>query len=129
MSTDWVAEGLPAVPIRGGVLFSGMYDLKPVRLSVRSSYVSLTDASEAALSAQRHLARVNAPLVLAYGDQETPEFQRQTRDFAAALQAAGKPVELILAPGYNHFELMETLGSPYGYFGRAALAQMGLAAR
>jgi arylformamidase len=129
VSTDWSAEGLPAAPIRGAVLTSGMYDLKPVRLSVRSSYVSLTDASEAALSAQRHLGRINAPLVLAHGDLETPEFQRQSRDFAAALKAAGKPVDLVLATGFNHFEVMETLGSPYGYFGRAALAQMGLAAR
>ena len=125
--TDWAREyAMPAAPIRGTLLVSGMYEMKPVRLSVRSSYVNFTDASEDALSPQRHLDRITAPIVLAYGDQETPEFQRQSRDFAAALRSAGKPVELIKAAGYNHFELMETLGSPYGIFGRAALAQMGL---
>jgi arylformamidase len=58
---------------------------------------------------------------------ETPEFQRQTRDFAAALKAAGKPAELIAAKGYNHFELYETFGHPYAGVGRAALEMMKLA--
>jgi arylformamidase len=65
--------------------------------------------------------------VLAYGTCETPEFQRQTRDFAAAVKAAGKPVELLVGEAYNHFELLETLANPYGRAGRAMLRQMGLA--
>jgi arylformamidase len=81
---------------------------------------------EQALSAQRHLERLNTPLILGYGTYETPEFQRQTRDFFAAVQAAGKPAQLIVGKGYNHFELLETLASPYGLAGRAVLQQMGL---
>jgi arylformamidase len=42
------------------------------------------------------------------------------------VKSAGKPVELVVARGYNHFEAPETLGNPYGLLGRAALAQMGL---
>jgi arylformamidase len=67
------------------------------------------------------------PVVLAYGTEESPEFQRQSRDFAAALTAAGKNVELLVGEGYNHFEMAETLGNPYGLLGRAALRQMQLA--
>ena len=63
--------------------------------------------------------------MLAYGSEETPEFQRQTRDFAAALRAANRTVELLVGQNYNHFEIAETLGSPYGVLGRAALAQIG----
>ena len=59
-------------------------------------------------------------------DQETPEFQRQSDDFAAALRAAGKDVTLIVAPGYNHFEFAETFANPYGALGRASLKLMGL---
>ena len=103
-----------------------MYDLKPVRLSARSKYVQFTDEMEHALSTQRHLARINCPIMLAHGTLDTPEFQRQTRDFAAALKAAGKPVELRIGDGYNHFEMIETLASPYGVLGRAALEQMRL---
>ena len=81
---------------------------------------------EQALSPQRHLDTLTAPLILAYGTLESPEFQRQGRDFAAALRAAGKPVELLVADGYNHFEIIETLTSPYGLLGRAVLEQMKL---
>ena len=105
---------------------SGMYDLKPVRLSKRSNYVKFTDEIEQALSTQRHLDKLNTPIILAHGTLESPEFQRQTRDFAAAVKAAGKPVQLIVAEGYNHFELPETFGNPYGLMGRAALEQMKL---
>jgi arylformamidase len=126
--TDWAKDfGLPADIIKGALLCSGMYDLKPVRLSKRSEYVAFTDEMEHALSAQRHLDRINCPVILAHGTLETPEFIRQTRDFAAALRSAGKPVELLVAEGYNHFEIVETLANPYGVLGRAVLEQMGLA--
>lgn len=125
--TDWRKEfNLPADTVKGGLCCSGMFDLKPVRLSARSSYVKFTDEIEHALSSQRHLDKLAAPLIVAYGTLETPEFQRQSRDFAAAVKAAGKPVQLVLAEGYNHFEILETLASPHGVVGRAALAQMGL---
>ena len=123
---DWPSLGVPADGIKGWHCMSGMFDLKPVRLSKRSSYLKFTDAMEDAMSSQRHLAKISAPMVLTYGTNETPEFQRQTRDFAAALKAAGKQVELIEAPNYNHFEMCESLGNPYGPNGRAALKLMGL---
>jgi arylformamidase len=128
MTTDWNQDfGLPATIIKGAVCCSGLYDLKPVRLSKRSSYVTFTDELEQALSAQRHIDKLTAPVTLVYGTEETPEFQRQSRDFAAAVKAAGKSVTLIMSEGYNHFEVMESLGNPYGAFGRAVLEQMRLA--
>jgi arylformamidase len=123
---DWAKDGLPRDILKGAALSSGMYDLAPVRLSKRSKYVAFTDAMEDALSAMRHLDQLNTPLILTYGTYETPEFQRQTRDFAAAVKAAGKPVELLVGEGYNHFEMLETLANPYGLLGRAVLTQMGL---
>jgi arylformamidase len=125
--TDWHKDfDLPADTVKGAVLSSGMYDLKPVRLSARSKYVKFTDAMEENLSTQRHLARINTPLVLAHGTYETPEFKRQTREFAAALKAADKPVQFFINENYNHFEMMETFASPYGLLGRAVLEQMQL---
>jgi arylformamidase len=126
-TTDWGGDfGLPADVVKGALLCSGMYDLKPVRLSARSNYVKFTDEIEQELSAMRHLDRLACPLVLGYGTYETPEFQRQTRDFAAAVKAAGKLRELLVGAGYNHFEMLETLASPYGLLGHAALELMGL---
>jgi arylformamidase len=98
-----------------------MYELKPVRLSKRSQYVAFTDEAEEQLSSQRHLDRLNCPLLVAYGTYETPEFQRQGRDFAAAVKAAGKPVTLLVAEGYNHFEMAEMIGNPLSLLGAAML--------
>ena len=125
--TDWRRDfSLPPDIIKGGLLISGMYDLEPVRLSKRSNYVNFDDATVQTLSSQRHLDKLNAPVIVAYGTRESPEFQRQGRDFAAAVKVAGKPVELILGEGFNHFEMQETLGNPFGLAGRAALGQMQL---
>jgi arylformamidase len=127
ITTDWPAAfDLPADLVKGAVLSSGMYDLKPVRLSKRSAYINFTDVVEEALSPQRHVTRISCPVVIAYGTYETPEFQRQSRDFAEALRQANKPVQLLVGAGYNHFELPETLANPYGLLGRATLRLMQL---
>jgi arylformamidase len=127
MTTDWGREhGLPWDTVKGGVLISGMYDLYPVSLSARRLYVNFTPDVVEDLSAQRHLDLLNAPIVVAHGTKESPEFMRQSRDFVAAVRAVGKPVEYVIGTGYNHFEIPETLGNPYGVVGRHALALMDL---
>jgi arylformamidase len=127
LTTDWPRDfDLPVDVIKGGMCISGMYDLTPVRLSARNAYVAFDDATVAALSPMRHLDRLHAPLVVAYGTCETPEFQRQNCEFAAAVENAGKKVQLLVAEHYNHFELPETLGNPYGLLGRTALDLMSL---
>ena len=128
MVTDWQKDfGLPADMIKGGILASGIYDLKPARLSARSSYVKFDDDMEHSLSSMRHISLLRAPVTVTYGSFETPEFQRQSRDFAAAVKAAGKPVELVEAANFNHFEMCESFGNPYGPNGLAALKLMKLA--
>jgi arylformamidase len=127
LTTDWQKDfGLPVDIVKGGLCGSGMYDLYPVTLSARSTYVKFTNDVVEVLSAQRHLDRLVAPVIVAHGTLETPEFQRQSREFAAAVKAAGKSVRLLVGEGYNHFELHETLGNPYGLLGRAVLEQMKL---
>jgi arylformamidase len=129
LTTDWSHDfDLPADIIKGGMCISGMYDLAPVQLSARNTYVKFDDATVDSLSPIRHLDRLHAPLIVAYGTCETPEFQRQNREFAAVVEAAGKKVQLLVGENYNHFELPETLGNPYGLLGRAALDLLGLAA-
>jgi arylformamidase len=112
--------------VKGYVLISGLYDLRPVSLSARSSYVKFDEQTLHALSAMRYLDKIQAPVAVVYGTLETPEFQRQSREFAEALRKAGKPLELVVADGYNHFEVMETLANPFQFAGRAALERMKL---
>jgi arylformamidase len=124
--TEWDKQGLPDDILKGALLGSGMYDLKPVRLSKRGKYIKFTDAMEQEFSTQRHIERIHTPLILTYGTLETPEFQRQSRAFHAAVKAAGKPIRLLAGQGYNHYETQETLGNPYGFMGRAAMEMLKL---
>lgn len=112
--------------IKGVLLCSGMYELTPVSLSSRSSYVRFDKDTIEQLSPLRHLEHLRAPLVVAYGLLESPEFQRQSSAFAHACRDNHLEVDLIHVQEVNHFEIIETLGNPYGVLGSAALRQMSL---
>jgi arylformamidase len=128
LTTEWQREfGLPVDVVKGGLCASGMYDLYPVSLSARTSFVNFTAEVLEALSPQRHLDELTAPLIVAHGTLETPEFRRQNREFAAAVKTAGKAVEFIVMEGCNHFEVQESLGNPYGLLGHSVFRQMKLA--
>lgn len=121
--TDWGQFGIPGGVLKGAICASGIYDLRPVRLSARNDYVRLSQEMEQALSPQRHLDQIGCNLIVAFGEFESDEFKRQARDFASA---AGRRATLIEKKGLNHFEVAESLGDFDGLLGRAALQQMGL---
>ncbi len=112
--------------MKGALLCSGMYDLQAGAAveALRLRRLHRRERGEAVLAAP--LDRLNCPLIVAYGTYETPEFQRQGRDFAAAVKAAGKPVTLLVGEGYNHFEMAEMIGNPLSLLGSAMLEQMKL---
>jgi len=125
LTTDWTKYDLPARLFRSGLVGSGMYDLEGPMLSARSQYAKLTPEEEHALSAMRHLDLVHCPIIIGYGDKESPEFRRQGRDFAAALKKAGLAHELHVGPGLNHFEVMHSISEPNGFFRTLALRLVG----
>ncbi len=127
LTTDWEKDfGFPPGIVKGALLISGIYDLKAPRLSSRREYVKFDDETEETLSPQRHIDKIQTPLIVAYTRLDTPEFQRQSRDFSAALKTAGKPVEVVVEERRNHFEFLDELASHGGKLARLALAQMKL---
>jgi arylformamidase len=103
LTTDWTAYGLGADVLKSGVLISGMYDLHPVMLSARRSFVSLEMGEMEELSALLHIERIRAPIALAYGDLESPE-------------------TLSEIAGRNHFEILADLADPQTLLGATAFA-------
>jgi arylformamidase len=97
-----------------------------VLLSARSKYVTLSAAEEDDLSAIRHLDRVRCPITVAYGNKESPEFQRQGREFAAALRARNLPSRELILDGSNHFESIRTMIEPQSPLAHAVLGGMEL---
>ena len=127
---DRLAEGLrPAADvIKGGAAVQRACTISS-RCGCRSArdYVKFTDEMEDEASAAAPSRRAQLP-----GDRRLrhlrdagvpapePRFRRGREGGRQAGHAAGRR-------GYNHFEMPETLGNPYGLLGRAALEQMKLA--
>ena len=126
LTTDWPRHGAPATVLKSGTCVSGMYDLRPVLLSARGNYVKLTPDEEDEFSAIRHLDRVRCPILVAYGENESPEFKRHGRSFGTALQQAGLASKLTELAGCNHFEGIATMTDRHSPLAKAVLAQMSL---
>ena len=111
--TDWEGVfGLPLDIIKSAAPCSGMYELEPVRLSHRNTYLDLTEQAAARNSSIRQLPAYGPPLTMAWGTGELDEFQRQSREFAAAWEAAGHQVQTFVLEGLNHFEVGRQMFDP-----------------
>jgi arylformamidase len=109
---DWAALGVDAAAFLGFVCISGPYDLEPVLLSSRRSYIDLSEAEARQMSPILYAGRSCLPLHLLYGSRESPEFIRQSRAFAKALESENKLAACLEIPGKNHFEIMDSLADP-----------------
>jgi arylformamidase len=124
LATDWSMMGQPSDMICGGMLFSGLYDLEPVTLSHRGEYLGLSEQEVEDLSPLRFVDRINCPVLIAWGDHESPEFQRQNRDFADALAASGTRVSPHVLGATNHFEVQDRLGDRESELSRLCLSHV-----
>jgi arylformamidase len=102
--------------IKSALVVSGVYDLLPVRLSARNDYVRIDERLEHEYSPIRHADRIRCPVTVAWGEKEGAEFLRQSKEFAAKLDAP-----TLIGKGMNHFEMIETMADSRSPLGRAAL--------
>lgn len=117
-----LAAAVAAVrPVSGMVLLSGVYDLAPLMGTSIDHALGLDPATCAALDLLRRPAAF-APAVVAWGEIETAEFVRQSREFAAHLAERGTPCTTFAVPGRNHFDVVHELGDPGSPVCRAARA-------
>ena len=98
----------------GGLAISGIYDLEPMRLSYVNDKLGLTPKDVVGLSPMQ-LVPSSKPLVVAFGDDDLPELQRQSIEFFNMRQVAGKPSSLRPLAGLSHFTVLEDLGNPDGH--------------
>jgi arylformamidase len=126
LTTDWTAHGLPRDAIRGGFLMSGMYDLYPVLLSSRSSFLHITSEEIGEFSPIRHLYRITCPIAVVSADEDSPEFKRQSNVFAEVLEGMGRLASRTVAFNANHFQEPERLADPGTEVSRAAFSLMGI---
>jgi arylformamidase len=106
--------------IEGLVLLSGIYDLEPLVPTYVNQALGLSAARARALSPMHLLTQtVDLALVpnkkfpnslIAWGEHETLEFKRQSREFAALLEGRGQITTSFEVAGRNHFDMATHLG-------------------
>jgi arylformamidase len=126
LATDWANFGAPADVVKAGCAISGLYDLEPIRLCYLNDVLALSPEAAQRNSPVLLKPRGRVPLVLTVGAEEGPEYLRQTNDLAAAWRAHGAPVEIVDAPGFDHFSIIAQLERPDSALARTIRKQIGL---
>jgi arylformamidase len=104
--------------IKGLVLLSGIYDLAPLVPTYVNQALGLDVARARALSPMALLSQSSGDgagpafpqCLIAWGEHETIEFKRQSREFAALLESRGLVATTFEVAGRNHFDLATHLG-------------------
>jgi arylformamidase len=115
------AYGIADDVIAGAVLLSGVYDLEPLMGTYIDVALHLTGEDVAVLSPLRLKPGRPVRTIVAWGDNETTEFKRQSRAFAAALVRSGFPVSAFELPETNHFDIVFGLAHRGSVLGDATL--------
>ncbi|WP_158815706.1 alpha/beta hydrolase [Methylocapsa sp. S129] len=114
-----MAYALDLPQVRGGLLISGIYDLEPIRLSSLNDAIGMSAEDARQFSPLHRPVGAPKPLVLAFGDKERPEIQRQSRDFGEVLRAQGWRPGILPVEGADHFSILETLAAGDGVLARS----------
>jgi len=106
-----MAAGVPGVT--ASLPISGLFDLEPIRLCYLNEPLQMNE-DEANRNSPQRLPPLLVPTTVAVGAAELPELVRQSRDYAAALAAAGGRARELVLPGDNHFSILEQLARADG---------------
>ena len=95
-------------PLAGVVLVSGIYDLAPLLDTSINAALGLQPADVPLLNL-RAADIAKTPVVVAWGEVETSEFKRQSRELARDIQACCGACAVFEIPGRNHFDVVHAL--------------------
>lgn len=126
LARDWAAEGRPADIVKGVVAVSGVYELEPVTMLKVNAEIGLTADEAAHNSLIANPPRPVCPILVAVGGGETPDWIRQSADFAKLCRERGLATDYWEIGRENHFSICDRMGEARHPLVRAMLAQMGL---
>ena len=107
--------------VSGLILLSGVYELEPLVQTSVNDAVGMTVEE----------ARRNSPLLLdtgpfpdtiiTWGEQESPEFKRQSLALSEKLQSPMRSVQAFESPSRNHFDVVHDMYNPHTKLGQSIL--------
>ncbi|MBO9448075.1 alpha/beta hydrolase [Ruegeria sp. R14_0] len=92
--------------VRDVILISGIYDLEPISQTSVNDPLQLTPVEVHDLSPILHLPAPGPRYHVTVAERDTPEFIRQSRDYAEALRKGGHAVSFELQKGMQHFDVI-----------------------
>ena len=123
-----VSGTVPVDAIKSASLISGIYDLEPVQWILVNAEIGLRPEDIEPLSPLRHAPGTQAPIFVAVGLGESPEWIRQSRLYAEFCHDAGKPVEHMEVEDVDHYSILLEMRKPGNPLTDAVCRQMGLTA-
>jgi arylformamidase len=115
------SQGLAEDVVAGAILLSGIYDLEPLVPTYVNQALHMTKEDALTLSPIRQQLNPAIPVIVAWGQNETGEFKRQSEEFASKLKAARFPVKSLQVAGANHFDIVFGIADSNTILGRATL--------
>ncbi len=100
--------------ISRAVSISGVHHLTPLLGTRMNEKLRLTEAEALAESPVELDPAGGVPMSFVVGDQERPEFLRQTRMIVERWAAKGAPIRSVYDPGRHHFDVIASLQDPQG---------------
>ncbi len=130
LATDWEGDyGLPAEVIKSATVISGLFDLAPFPYTFLQPKVQLTWDQVHRNSPILHLPGPQSgapPLFVAYGEDETDEFKRQSEDYLWAWKENGLSGGRLVLSGKNHYDVIDGFLDASSPLLSGLLGQMGL---
>ena len=127
LATDWEGEyGLPDDIIIGATAISGLFDLTPFPYTFLQPKLQLGFAQVQRNSPILHIPDAAPPLIVAYGEDETDEFKRQSEEYLAVCKARSLEGEVLILQGKNHYEVIDGFLDAESPLCSAILGQMGV---
>ncbi|GLX78812.1 esterase [Thalassotalea insulae] len=126
--TDWHAYDIPPSFIKGICAVSGIYDLTPIAQTYINKPLQLTekeiqDHSPLLRTIDRDLIS-QCQITLAYGDNETDEFKRQSQAMQRAIEQLNVPSNCQEISGRNHFDVILDLSESDSWLAQQVFKQM-----
>lgn len=104
LQTPWEDDyGLPQDPLVAAVLVSGIYDIAPLRYSYLQPMIQLDDGVIRRNSPLFSVRPCRTPVWVNWGDEESPEFARQSSSFHVEWEKAGNRGVLSTLPDADHY--------------------------
>jgi arylformamidase len=107
LTADWRARGIDPSFIRGVVLVSGIFDPAPAMHTTVNADLGLTPEIVARHDVERRVLTVDCPVSVLAGGLEPWMWIDQSFRYSHHLRRQGRDPEVLVQPGYTHFDIVD----------------------